>query len=1477
MTAALPTTSARPRSRRDRAAFLDRVGILVLGLLAYVPVLATSPGRVIADTKSYLTIDPGRFLADASSLWDPHIGLGTVSHQTVGYLFPMGPFYWVLQEVLGVPGWVTQRLWLGTLIFAAGLGMRFLLRTLDVRGAGVVVGVLAYAFTPYVLQYSSRLSVLLSPWAGLPWMLAFVILGLRGRPWRYAALIAITVQLVGAVNLPALLYALIGPTLWIPYAVWVRRDTDWAAVWRFTWRTVLLTVVASLWWAAGLVIQAKYGLSILRFTESIESVSATSTATEILRGLGYWFFYGSDRRGYWNDAVLDLNHRPLVIAASFSIPLLAMVAAAVLRWRDRVFFVVMAVIAVTIAVAASPYHDPTVLGSIIKSWATGSTAGLALRSTSRALPLLVLAFAALLAVAVSAVSDALARRGRTVVGLAMTSVIAVLCIAGNPGVWNGRYYSAYLERPQDIPNYWTQAARALDQKPHTTRVLGLPGADFAAYRWGDTIDPIEPGLLKRDYVARELVPWGTEASANLLIAVDQRLQGAILDPNAVAPIARLMGAGDVLLRMDLQTDRFSLIPARALWDIFTHHPPAGLEAPKTFGTKIPGVLRFPDLGNLAKPAKPEPAPVAVLAVKDPLAIVRAKTASDPIVVDGDGEGLVDLASAGLLDARRLVLYSPSYEGRPKALKAAAGDHGVLIVTDTNRRRGMRWASMSNNYGYTEQPGEQPLEPDLLDQRLDVFPGITDASRTVTDLHGLKSTRATTYGTPSFGYSPDARPSAALDGRLLTAWEVASGLSKVGPETLQINLNGPIRTGSVHVVQPFGKGRGRWITKVRIRFDGKHEIVRDLAPASRTRRGQTLTFPTRKFSQLEIQIAGTVANRVGNGPSEKAQLRKSGVGFAEVGLHDDAHPSQPIRAIEAIRLPHDLLSGLGQASLDHALAIVMTRNETELRREFALPTARDFTLTGTAQLSPNTFDQTIDARLGIPDVKAGGITVTHGKKTTVGDPTTRVSTAVDGDPTTEWQTIGKKITGEAIDIALPAPTTFDHMDLQVQADGRHSVPTQIRLDAGPESRTVDLPAIPPGNHGVVTVPLHFAPLTGDHLRFTITQVRKEQRPSGNFGTVITLPVAIVDLGIPGVQQAARPVDLPNTCITDLLSVDGTPFPIRLSGTTADALDGRPIKFQACDPTASLHLAAGAHSLYGKMNDKTGLDFSRVVLSSAAGGAATAPATLLRAATPPASVPKATVTHKTETSYTVRVDGATKPTWLVVGQSLNPGWHATLDGKDLGPAQLVDGYANGWRIDPHGHTGPLHVMVEWTPQNQMRIAFALSILGLLACFGIVIGSWVRARRRRDAVENPREIGTRALVNPFRTGGHRPRAVALAVTAIGAGIAAGVLSRPWTALPVAILTAAALISPRWRGVLRVTPAVIVLVILAWVTSGQLRHDYPATFDWPIFFERLRTSAWLVVVLLAVDGVVGLVRRDPVDESEADVEPATEDDVSV
>ncbi|MCU1465136.1 MAG: hypothetical protein JWM72_1064, partial [Actinomycetia bacterium] len=50
------------------------LGYLLLALLAYVPPMLTAPGKVAADTKQYLYLDPGRLLSRSVSMWDPHVG-----------------------------------------------------------------------------------------------------------------------------------------------------------------------------------------------------------------------------------------------------------------------------------------------------------------------------------------------------------------------------------------------------------------------------------------------------------------------------------------------------------------------------------------------------------------------------------------------------------------------------------------------------------------------------------------------------------------------------------------------------------------------------------------------------------------------------------------------------------------------------------------------------------------------------------------------------------------------------------------------------------------------------------------------------------------------------------------------------------------------------------------------------------------------------------------------------------------------------------------------------------------------------------------------------------------------------------------------------------------------------------------------------------------------------------------------------------
>ena len=290
--------------------------------MAYAPLLAVRPGVVTPDTKTYLYLDPTRFLSQAAFMWNPTVGLGTVNHQYIGYLLPMGPFFAVF-HLLGVPVWVAQRLWLGSILFAAGLGVLYLSRILGLRGPGPAAAALAYMLSPYFLQYSGRISVILLPWAGLPFMLGLTIVALRRSGWREPALFAVVVATVSGINASSILYVGMAPVLWLFYAVVVLRESTWRHALATGLRITILTLGACLWWMAGLQVEAAYGVNVLKFTETVPSTSATSNPADIIRGLGYWYFYGTDHLGPWTNAAIRFTQDISQLATSYAVPVAA--------------------------------------------------------------------------------------------------------------------------------------------------------------------------------------------------------------------------------------------------------------------------------------------------------------------------------------------------------------------------------------------------------------------------------------------------------------------------------------------------------------------------------------------------------------------------------------------------------------------------------------------------------------------------------------------------------------------------------------------------------------------------------------------------------------------------------------------------------------------------------------------------------------------------------------------------------------------------------------------------------------------------------------------------------------------------------------------------------------------------------------------------------------------------------------------------
>jgi arabinofuranan 3-O-arabinosyltransferase len=1435
-------------ARRSRGGWRTLAPFALLAGLAYVPALLTGRGVVAADTKQYLYLDPGRYLAGAASLWDPDQFGGWVTHQTIGYLWPMGPFHWLLDTV-GVPTWVAQRLWLGTLLVLGGTGVWWCCRVLGLSRPGALAGAVLYLLSPYVVLYAPRTSVLLLPWAGLGWLVGLTALAARRGGWRWPAAIALVVATIAGTNATAVLLIGLGPALWLVWAVVGSREVSARATLAATGRIALLSFGTCAGWIVAIAVQARYGADVLAYSETVEAVSSTSLASEVLRGLGYWLFYGGDVTGAWNSAAEPYLTAPVLIGLGIALAFAGVAAAVAVRWAQRGFVALLLLVGTVISVGAHPVADPTLFGRLLAD-STRSTLVLALRSSTRALPLVVLA----LALAVAAAVTALGARLPSTAALA-AGVVVVLAGLQLPALWNGTYVDALQRRPETLPAWWPEAAEAAAALPEGTRLLELPGAEFAGYRWGTTNDAILPGLTSRPTVTRDLLPLGSPALMDLLLALDDRFQTGTVEGEELAAVARLLGVGGIVARGDAAFERFRTPrpePTEALYAA----RPAGLGAPQRLGPPAANVAPVGELDEraLADPSVGSPvSPVLLVPVDDPEPILRARMAAAPIVLAGDGEGVVAAAAAGIVDGTRPVLYAASVA--PEELAGAAGRPGAtLVVTDSNRRRARQWRGSQDTTGFTEaKDGDTDvLRDDEADARLPVFPDAAETSWTTAEQRGGGAVRATAYGEPN-AYRPEGRPYHALDGDPTTAWLVGDRGEAEG-ERLRVEFDEPRAVDELTVRQP-GTGSNRWITSLEVTTDrGRRTVVLD--ETSRRAPGQTIALgevagPT-ELVELEVATTdvGRRASYAGVGP----------VGIAELGF--GAGGPDALRLDEVVVLPTDLIDAAGPASLDRELAIVLTRlrhdpydrwrddEERAVVRQFELPSARSFAVEGTARLSARASDEVlapIVAPTGAdPAVRA------HADSRLAGSPASWGPAAVDGDPGTAWTTAFGVTDGATISVALPQATTLDHLDLRIIEDGRHSVPTRLvlRTDEG-EERILDVPTVPTSEPGsdppAVTVP--FTPLTTDALTVTVAASTPRTTVDRRYGDVVALPIAIAELGLTPAPDRPAGTTFDSGCRSDVVTVDGIAVPVRLTGAPgASLLDRPPLAVEWCGEGDGLDLGAGVHELRTGPGLETGLDLDRLVLTSAAGGEA-APVTTTSVDPAPAVL----VEDEGRTSIRATATGTGEPFWLVLGQGHNDGWRAEVNGRGLGSPQLIDGGMNGWPVEAAAGEA-LDIRLTWAPQRWVNLGLVLAAGSVVACLVLlVVPGRPRSRTRAPSAassEEPAFVGL-ALTGPRVT--WRTALVAAAATAL---IAVLVLP-PWTALVVGPVTALALTVPRLRRLPAIGALTCLALVGAFYVARQVISEPAPGFGWPSAFERAHVPALLAVVLVASDALVAAIRE--------------------
>ena len=729
----------QPVPPEPKPAWRARVVAVCLALVTLA--FLQDPGRIAADTKLDLTVDPWGFLGRSLHLWDPEGFFGQLQNQAYGYLWPMGPFFG-LGQTLGLPDWVVQRLWWSLLLVTAFLGMYLLLRALRVAtGWPQILAGLAYALAVRPQSGLGAISVEIWPMAVAPWvLLPLVRAATRGNVARAAALSALAVLMAGGVNAVAA-----GAVL--PLALWWLLTLEPGPRRRqlLLWWSGM-TVLAILWWLIPLLLLGRYSPPFLDWIESASFTTSITDPTTVLRGADHWLAYlGS--ASVWKAGWMLATYPVFVIATG--VVAAAGMAGLAMRSLPHRAFLVGGTVAGAVLVGLGHTGVLSGLGSEqIQAFLDG--AGAPVRNVHKfdlvlRIPLTI-AFAHVL---VSVWPRGRRPRWRPLV---TCMLIAALVVTWWPAVTGqlarGRTYVA-------VADHWQEASYWLNNQADPGRALIVPGASFGQYVWGRTQDEPLQALGGYPWGVRDAVPLSSAGNIRMLDAVEARLEAG-RGSDGLAQYLNRMGVRYLVVRNDLAPGAQAPLPIRvhqALEDS------KGIRRVAFFGPIVDrneGSQVIADEGTrFSYPAVEIFEVTASNGASDPRVVLRP--VDDPVAVSGGPEALLSLADAGALGNRTVVL-----EADPENAEFASA-YG--IVSDTDRRREVTFGYMRDNESAT-MTEDQEFEQKRAVHDYRVFgeagtvaePGLTfEASSSPADVDA-------TWRQPR-----GATPAAAMDGALDTYW------------------------------------------------------------------------------------------------------------------------------------------------------------------------------------------------------------------------------------------------------------------------------------------------------------------------------------------------------------------------------------------------------------------------------------------------------------------------------------------------------------------------------------------------------------------------------------------------------------------------------------------------------------------------------------------------------------------------------------
>ena len=1234
---------------------------LLLGLVLVMSTTVVDWGVFTPDTKPELYLAPWRTLSASFSTWLGSPYLGSPSFNAG--IAPVAAVIGLLHS-LAVPVWMTVRIWRLALLGIAAYGAVRCARELCGAGArGRVVAAWLYVLSPYAVVSGATTPILL-PHAAFPWLAVFLLRAARSpRGWRWPAAAGLVFAVTAGINAGSTSFLLL--LVLLPAVLLHARrvlGVSRGDLAVLMSRIAVLFVLVSLYWLVPAATAAASGSTIVNNTESLSAISASSSYGEVVRGLGFWPMYGSDGSGPWQPGFAMFLREPLVLVLSFTLPILALVGVRRASWRVRPFALGMFVLAAVVMVGLHAVGGATPAGRGWQAILDNLPGAGALRTTNKAGSALVLGQVLLAVCAVEASAESGLRR------------------LGPPLSFGGFVTYRRLSMGAAVVVVVTALIPALAGDPNPVR---MPIPSY----WKDAGGTLSHGsgrLLLLPGTDQTQYRWGYHGADDLALGLfDRPSVRRTTVQNSSAAATNLLAALDA----DLQDG--SLAPgelstvARYLgvtqvllrndleWERIGGVRPSvlhervsgdpGLRAGVSFG-RVGGAETTSSADRtLAAFADAALPPLLSYDVQAPVTAARAAAAKGPTVVSGDASALAPLLTAGLLPDRAPLLLAPDLTAG--ALAAALQDGARLELTDTNRRRETNLHRLTDAHGPLLSAAVTPAVTRSLG---------TQRDQTVEVLEGATSITATSSGSV-FGPVPQGRAELAFDGDPTTSW-----------------LGGD-----------FGAGVGQ---QLRVRFGQREmgDVTIQLAPTGPVTIGRlrvTAGSTSRDVSvppgsrEVHVSLAGVRASDL-----TVRITATRGKGINAIGLSEVRVPGLRVRTLA--RLPTELVAQLvGMANTDRLLVastpmdVLLNRaqgdpstavddEEAGLDRTFDLPDSRSFYLTGQVRPEASLTARQADDIAGT----RGAVQVTASSQ---GSLASRGSLAFDGSPYTAWAPSGGE-TGAWVEAAFPR-RRVDHVVIDQGPDAARITGVRLEFDSG----SAVIAQLAPGRTRI-PVP----PRSATRLRVVVTGT------VSGAGTPRLEEVDVAGARVP-TQRHAHP------CLS-AGTLDGSPLALELQGSVESFLGGSPTSVTRCGRARPLDLAAGTHRL---MTSGGAVQVDKLTMYDARSGALTAPT--------PAAAPRLEVTASSDTRTVANVAAASSAYWVTNGQSWDDRWQASVDGRSLGPPQVFDGYAAGWRVtDLRAH----RLVIAYRPQRAVLPTVLISALVMLCCLGLLAAG---SRAGRDPV--------------------------------------------------------------------------------------------------------------------------------------------------